>query len=462
MRSFFNVDADRSYYGTDARAYQLLIGAALAVALLHWKPRSTSQRVAVHVAGGIGALLCLRAITAGWSTPVGFLIFTLAVAAIITSVIQPDRTPLRAVLSLGPIVWIGRISYGIYLWHWPVIVLTSPSRTGYDGLRLQILQIALTFALATASFYLVERPIRRGALHGKAALILSPAAFVITAVVVIVGTSATGPPPPYLRTAEVARARPVSVVKGETATTDDPVRVLLVGDSMAASLIPGLEHTSKGTPLEVHALTVPGCGIVRGLVTERNFRPFPWSQQCADEVPRLTAEAMEEVQPDLVVWLSSWEIRERILDGERVPFGTEAGDRVLASLIDETATIFTDQGARLAFLRYPPRGPNDEAEPDHAFEERVTARERNPLGVRRGESGAGVVHRPGADRVPGRPSVRAPRRGRRPPPGGRRALRGRGLTVRGPEARPAPARGGARRDTLRCRSRGNAVTSVRR
>ena len=59
--------------------------------------------------------------------------FAVAVSLLITSVIQPQHTVLRAGLSLAPVVWLGRISYGIYLWHWPAIVILSPERTGIEG-----------------------------------------------------------------------------------------------------------------------------------------------------------------------------------------------------------------------------------------------------------------------------------------------------------------------------------------
>jgi peptidoglycan/LPS O-acetylase OafA/YrhL len=372
MRELFGTDPDRAYYGTDSRAYQLLIGGALAVLLMHWKQRTRLERVAVHVAGFIGALVFLRAITAGYTSPSGFMLFTLSIAAVITSVIRPERTPLRVVLSLTPIVWVGRISYGLYLWHWPVIVLTAPSRTGLEGTRLQVLQVALTFGLATASFYLVERPIRRGALTGKAALIFSPAVFVATALVIIIGTSGTSPPPPYLVSASVVSSRPATQPVQPEPEQDERVKVLLIGDSMAASMIPGLEEESKGTPIEFHARTTPGCGIVRGVAVQgKSFEPFPWSQWCTENVQPLLTQAVDEIDPDLVLWLSRWETRERVLEGQQVPFGTPEGDRVLRELIAESAGRFTANGARLVFLQYPPRGPNDEAHDDPGAEERI-------------------------------------------------------------------------------------------
>ena len=68
----------------------------------------------------------------------------------------------RAFALLGPLCWIGQISYGLYLWHWPVQVYLTPRRTGLDGLALNGVRLGTTLAIAAASYYVVELPIRRG------------------------------------------------------------------------------------------------------------------------------------------------------------------------------------------------------------------------------------------------------------------------------------------------------------
>ena len=68
---------------------------------------------------------------------------------------------IRRGLSIAPLVWIGTISYGVYLYHWPVFVILDEERTGMDGFALTALRFAITFTLAQVSFTLLERPIRR-------------------------------------------------------------------------------------------------------------------------------------------------------------------------------------------------------------------------------------------------------------------------------------------------------------
>ena len=83
---------------------------------------------------------------------------------------QP-RGPVRALLSLAPLVWIGTISYGLYLWHWPVQLVLTPNRTHLDGVALDLARVAVTVACATISYFAVELPIRRGVvLRGRIAL----------------------------------------------------------------------------------------------------------------------------------------------------------------------------------------------------------------------------------------------------------------------------------------------------
>ncbi len=92
----------------------------------------------------------------------GFLFAALAVSAVIVSVVQPDRGVLGRFLSVSPLRWVGRISYGLYLWHWPVYLTLTEQRTGLDGFWLLAVRIAVSVAFAALSFYALERPIRAG------------------------------------------------------------------------------------------------------------------------------------------------------------------------------------------------------------------------------------------------------------------------------------------------------------
>lgn len=165
-------DPSRAYFGTDAHAMGLLVGAALATV---WRPgriRASLAPGAVRalLGAGIAALLAVLAfyVFIGEYSPFlyrgGFLVLALVVAAAIAASTHP-ASPLGPLLGRQPLRWIGQRSYGIYLWHWPVFMVLRPGLdTPLDGIGLLIVRIALTLGIAELSYRYVEMPIRRGAI----------------------------------------------------------------------------------------------------------------------------------------------------------------------------------------------------------------------------------------------------------------------------------------------------------
>jgi len=373
-------DPSRAYYGTDGRAHLLLIGAGLALILARWTPQRAA-RSTVNALGLAGAVACvafwaLVPDTAPWMYSGGYAVFGVCVAAVITSAVQPGRFALRSFLSLPPLVWIGRISYGLYLWHWPVIVVASPARTGLDGASLTGVRVGLTFALATASFYLVEQPIRRGVLRGRWALAVSPSAFVATGVVVLVATAGAAPLPKYLQggpgslTSRAERlpapqAQPAPPPQAAVAApagapaAPPPRKILLVGDSLAESLFDGLQQAAVEQGAQLYSGAVAGCGIIGGQPLDVTGAPYSWSATCEREIPKYQKARLAQIRPDVVIWLSLWDRYDRIVDGQHVGSTTMSGRFVYAQLIDEAATRLTSTGARLVMMTVAPSAPSD-------------------------------------------------------------------------------------------------------
>jgi peptidoglycan/LPS O-acetylase OafA/YrhL len=166
-------DPSRAYFGTDSHAMGLLIGAALATV---WRPGRLPLRIAptptrILTGLGLGALATLISfyVFASEFTPFlyrgGFLVLALVVALLIALSTHP-ALPLGAWLGIAPLRYLGQRSYGIYLWHWPIFMVTRPNQDiPLDGLPLFILRIGITLAIAELSFRFVEMPIRRGALE---------------------------------------------------------------------------------------------------------------------------------------------------------------------------------------------------------------------------------------------------------------------------------------------------------
>ena len=166
-------DPSRAYFGTDSHAMGLLIGAALAT---FWRPgRLRSDiprggRVIITIAG-VSAFLGVVAffVLVGEFTPWmyqqgGFLLLAIVVAALIALATHP-ASPLGGWLGTQPWRYLGQRSYGLYLWHWPIFMITRPGLDiPLDGIPLLVLRLTLTIAIAELSFRFVEMPIRRGAI----------------------------------------------------------------------------------------------------------------------------------------------------------------------------------------------------------------------------------------------------------------------------------------------------------
>jgi peptidoglycan/LPS O-acetylase OafA/YrhL len=163
-------DPSRVYDGTDTRAFGLLFGAALAMV---WPSRLLTARVNANartildVAGAVGLLTILLLM---WRTNQyspflyrgGIVLLTLATVLVVASVAHPATRVGRA-LGWGPLRWLGVRSYGIYLWHAPVIVLTSPANPSPAFIR-SAWQVAATIILAALSWRFIEEPVRHGAI----------------------------------------------------------------------------------------------------------------------------------------------------------------------------------------------------------------------------------------------------------------------------------------------------------
>jgi peptidoglycan/LPS O-acetylase OafA/YrhL len=167
------MDPTRVYEGTDTRAFGLLIGAVLALAWpspgkrgAHTGPR-TRSRVLLDAAG-LAGLACIGLLIwrvgeySAFAYRGGLVLLSVATAAVVAATAYPGSI-VGLALGWGPLRWIGVRSYGIYLWHFPVIVLTSQANTK-PSLALAGLQIVASILLAALSWELIEEPIRQGAI----------------------------------------------------------------------------------------------------------------------------------------------------------------------------------------------------------------------------------------------------------------------------------------------------------
>jgi peptidoglycan/LPS O-acetylase OafA/YrhL len=166
-------DPTRVYEGTDTRAFGLLIGAMLAMAWPSGGKRGAHRapgrrtRLALDAVGAAGLLTIAVLIwrvgeysTFGYRG--GLVVLSVATAGVVAATAYPASIVGRA-LGWRPLRWIGVRSYGIYLWHYPVIVMTSQPNVK-PSLGLAALQIAACVLLAALSWQLIEEPVRHGAI----------------------------------------------------------------------------------------------------------------------------------------------------------------------------------------------------------------------------------------------------------------------------------------------------------
>jgi len=163
------IDPTRIYEGTDTRAGGLLIGAALAMVWPSVRAAKAGRawRIGLDIPAFAGLVVILVMVwRVGQYSPFlykgGLVLLSVATAAVLAGAAVPGSA-IGLVLGWRPLRWLGVRSYGIYLWHYPVIVLTSPAN-GTDNLLRAAAQTAASIVLAALSWHFVEEPIRHGAL----------------------------------------------------------------------------------------------------------------------------------------------------------------------------------------------------------------------------------------------------------------------------------------------------------
>ena len=373
-------DPSRAYYGTDTRAHELLVGALFALVpagsgLARWFRSRAGHVVGCLAAVGVVVAIVATDVGTGYARG-GSLVFAVAVGLVIVTVIGPAPGPLARALSVAPALWVGLRSYGIYLWHWPVVVYVDEARTGLSGAPLLVLRLALIFGIAAASYTFVERPVRDRRVPTMARRVLAPVGIGAAAAAVVIGTAGAARPPAYLRAApgDVLRlpaststtAPPVASSLPVTGADVQPRTAVLFGDSVAYTLAPQLQQALGAAGIAMSATTIPGCGLLDGVTVDAADHQVPWSQGCRDGVPGFISRALAQHDPELVLWLSTWEAQDAIFDGEIARVGTPSGDAALLAGIGRAVDRMTAEGARvLALVPAPPAdGDEQAAEPD--------------------------------------------------------------------------------------------------
>jgi hypothetical protein len=350
------------YLGTDTRVGSILLGAALA-ALLVWRGplRRPRARWALEGIAAFGVVLLAWA----WATVDGgdtllyrggFALFATCAVAIIATAVQPVSGPVSHLLSLPPLRALGLISYGLYLWHWPVYLVLTPVRTGIDGWPLLTLRVSVSLAIAIVSYFLVEMPIRRGIWSGWRIRTLTPAVALVAVLAVVVATGGAG----SRAVASAAPRHAASVPSGQSTPTD-ALRVLVAGDSVAYHLGESFQRLDPELGFATANVAFDGCALEQGATAARYFdgAEIPLA---GHDCSAGWADAVQRFQPDVaVVVLAGQVLGDWQVDGQWVHLCDGSYDAWYGRQILAGARLLAASGARVMLVTPPhsdlPWGP---------------------------------------------------------------------------------------------------------
>ncbi len=376
-------DVDRinfMYLSTVTRASGLVLGAAAAFVWRPWRSPAAARSQGGWLLDGLGllAVAMLGCIAAVATLTDGYvyqwllaLVTVLSLIAVLVAV-HPAATWFRATLSWPPLVEIGKRSYGIYLWHWPIFVFAG----AYDGSVARVgAALAVTAVVSELSYRFIEMPVRRGELgrwwRSAAERRLVPVAGAAVAVAALIGfyssvdrfdRAAGGEDVMFGEVAGDAANQPTTTVgaASTTAVTAGPRHLVVVGDSQAHALAINLPDGIEDT-FDVSDGSVEGCSVYDEgtLQTERDGytlsfgRCEGWQDEWVD--------AADDADADVaLVVLGAWDVFDFELDdGTDLEFGTPEWDDYVTENLQSGIDALAAAGTRVALLEVPCMRPQE-------------------------------------------------------------------------------------------------------
>lgn len=275
LLSFTGTPADQIYLRTDTRLQAILLGCALACFRWgRWQRHPDAQAarpahpagaalerqrllgwdVATAVSLAVLGWICVGGIDAVFAARGGYLLTAIAAAIVISGSVLPGSRA-GALFSWTPLRWLGRISYGIYLWHWPVFAAVTERSTGWGFAAVTTVRLALTVGLSVASFHLVETPLRTRIQWSMRWIPAAIAACTVLALVATVG--ATESDADRFVADQERNAAPPTAPSTTVPPPPAETTALIIGDSMGSTVTSGW---SSDGPVTVVDATDPECG----------------------------------------------------------------------------------------------------------------------------------------------------------------------------------------------------------
>ena len=384
----------RAYYGTDCRAQALLVGAAISIGLTLWHggaARAWFTRLAgvLGIAGALGtaALWMTTAETTTFAFSGGFMVASLAAGAVVLGCVAAPRSVVVRFLELPPLPQWGRISYGVYLWYWPVLLVMTGQRLHWGVYPLFLARVGITVAIAALSYDLIEMPIRRGALRRWRSWVAAPvgaaiavAAVVASTLVPVGATELQGTalilPQTTSSTTTAAGGSTTTAAGGSTTTTTtmalptylspappvltDPVKrvkVLVVGDSIAGTLAVGLAQVADRADVQIVDEGLPGCSVAtQQKINVANY-VVPPGAPCDDPNSDALFDTwrrwVDAYNPDVVIYAARSETFDQEIGGTWENLGQPSFDAYLQGRFRQAARVLGSKGATVVFMTSP-------------------------------------------------------------------------------------------------------------
>lgn len=356
---------NRVYFGTDTRAQALLVGAAAAALLVRDWPavlagwsliRSRWVKWVARILPVLGVVVLAEVVHRATGSATEFrhgllIVVAVAAAAVIVPTALDQDGPVARVLEVRPLVWLGVISYGVYLWHWPIFLVLNGERTGWAGYPLFAARCAATLGAAALSWWLIEQPVRRWRpVHVPLLRLAGAMAATAVAVTMVVVPQATrtgsGPMPDVSAAALVETVRPAPPAHAGPR----PHTVAVFGDSIAWTIMRYLPPTPGISFLD---RTTIGCGVVRGGPYRYSGRSLEQKPEC-DTWPERWSERIAHDRPDVVLLtIGRWETVDRMWRGDWTHIGDSDFDEYLEAELRRALEILGSSGARIVVTTEP-------------------------------------------------------------------------------------------------------------
>ncbi len=376
----------RAYYGTDCRAQALLVGAAISIGLTLWHDgaqRKWFSRLAavLGIVGALGtaALWTTTSETTTFAFSGGFMVASLAAGAVVLGCVAAPTSLVVRFLELPPLPQWGRISYGVYLWYWPVLLVMTGQRLHWGVYPLFLARVGITVAIAALSYDLIEMPIRRGALRRWRSWVAAPvgAAIAISAVVAstlvpvgateLQGAALSLPPTSTSTTAPAGGStttttttpQPTNLSPSPPALTDPVkrVKVLVVGDSIAGTLAVGLAEVADRANVQIVDEGLPGCSVATQQKIHVANYVVPPGAPCDDPNPDALFDTwrkwVDAYNPDVVIYAARSETFDQEIGGTWENLGQPSFDSYLSGRFRQAVSVLGAKGATVVFMTSP-------------------------------------------------------------------------------------------------------------